>query len=204
MPKSLRDMQALKTGADNRSAALDAALLLEDPAERLDAALVNKHRTKYFMRDINDKISDRADTIRIVTYLGGVLGGIFGGMALVTVAGPVIGIAAGLASVAFGFGSLSTNFVGEHFGALFRKEVKDPLESAWKTFERAEKEIDLTLKTKTAEIAASEKFGSIYDRFPEIRDHFIKNFNQSAARKEVGAVQALKVKVTPPPPALAA
>ena len=199
LPKFLRNAQELKDSTDRLSRNLDAAIALADPAERLYGVLNAKSDAKRFSWLVADAIGDRADGLAGGFYMTCTIGGVLAGAAVATTLAPVAGAALMAVGLVVGIGSAVTGSVDSFFRGKFFDKVRDYVSASWDTQTRADKEIRSVLETSSREIAASPAFGKIYDAFPEIRDHFIKTFNQSAARKELDAASVLKAQAAPPP-----
>lgn len=196
MPKEIQDKEVLQSTAAGFEKQLEEAQANSDPADRLKALLdtgraLDSH-TEALGRAMVNKIND----LDAAAYLTLAIGGTLVGVGVATLLSPAIGAAILITGVAGGFTSLITGAVSKFLVPRFFKQVEGHLERLDPSIGRVNDLVQQTLKNDGTQIAASDKFGSIYDSYPEIRDHFIKSFNQSAARQELG------IKMPKPVPAM--
>ncbi len=189
LPKKLRNEDALKKTADGFAGRFASANDIADPADRLEAMLALKGDVSSYAADIYMRMIDRSVSIQVGGLVGALTTSVGGGIALSLVATPLVGIPVMLAGIG---GTVFGAFKAADSRAMMNrmeKEMSSHLEALNGLLEKTEADIGETLKTRSNEIAASDKFDSIYDRFPEVRDSFIKTFNKAMARREL-----------PPPP----
>lgn len=196
LPKEYRDPETLKQAVRDFQQKFDDAEKIADPADRLAAALDISRAIKRHAQGIGERLGERGSNLSAAFYLSTAIGGALLGFAVTALSAPV-GFAIMGVGMATGFTSLVTNFIPNRMQKLFFSKFNGHLEELESVNTKASQLVDLTLKTKTTEIAASEKFDSVYDNYPEVRNHFIKTFNKAVAKAEVPAQEP----AAPPPPA---
>ena len=184
-PRKFRDNDALRKTADGFAEQLSAAEKITDPAERLEALLmlnndVQDHAGKMFRAIIN-----RSVNFDMTAFLGTAGGSIAGGIALISLVNPAVGAIVLIGGILGSAGMMVKGGVGKWISKRAERELEDHCKSLNETLTTTGKDIETILTTQSNAVAASEKFGSLYDRFPEIRDSFIKTFNQAFARGQL-------------------
>lgn len=196
LPKEYRNPETLKQAVRNLQQELDDAEKIADPAGRLVAALDVERSINHHVSSIGERLGERGSNLAAAFYLSTALGGTVLGLAVAALSAP-IGFTIMGVGIAIGVTSLVTDFFPNKMRSLVSTWFKGHLEELDPVAIKTSQLVDLTLKTKTAEIAASEKFDSVYDDYPEVRDHFIKTFNKAVAKADIPAQEP----TTPPPAA---
>ncbi|TAL36545.1 MAG: hypothetical protein EPN97_06155 [Alphaproteobacteria bacterium] len=195
LPKEYRNPETLKQALRDFQQQLDAAEKLDAPADRLVAALDVARSIRRHAEGIGERLGERGSNLEAAFYLSTAIGGALLGFAVTALSAPV-GFTIMAVGIATGMTSLVTNFIPNKMQKLFFAKFNGHLEELDSVNEKASQLVDLTLKAKTVEIASSAKFDSVYDNYPEVRDHFIKTFNKAVAKAEVPAQEP-----SAPPPA---
>lgn len=184
-PKKLRNEAELAKVRETLKAELDAAQKINDPAERLEAMLkvrddAEDNAAKIFVGMIN-----RGSNIEVTGVIGSLFTSIGTGVGLSFIATPAVGFPVMFAMIGGVFYGATKGDLSGKLVDRMQKEMAGHLEVVNEVLVTSSKDIKSLLKTSTNEIAASDKFDSLYDRYPEIRNSFIKAFNKAVALKEL-------------------
>ena len=188
LPKKYRNPEALAAQAAAFSERLATVEKIEQPADRLEALMELRVDVSDHVLQMGRDFGRRVGNFEMAGFLGAFATFIGGGVALAVVVTPFVGVPVAIAGLA---GLLSED-AWDPAGKMLRRMMKDisgHVDAINAVLGKASDDVDDLLKNRAPEIAASEKFGSLYDRYPGIRDSFIKTFNQSVARKEVAAAE---------------
>lgn len=186
LPEEYRNPETLKQAVRDFQQQLDVAEKLNDPADRLVTALDVARTIRRHAEGIGERLGERSSNLNAAFYLSTAIGGLLLGAAVAALSAPV-GFTIMVVGIATGMTSLVTNFIPNRMQKLFSSKFNGHLEELDSVLAKTSQLADLTLKTKSTEIAASQKFDSVYDNYPEVRNHFIKTFNKAVARAEMPA-----------------
>lgn len=186
LPKEYRNPETLKQAVRDFQQQLDAAEKLADPADRLTTALDIARSIDRHVSRIGERLGERGSNLGGAFYLSTTLGGTVLGIAFVAISAPV-SITFACVGMAIGLTSLVTDYFPNKMRNLISTWFKGHLEELDPLAIKTSQLIDLTLKTSSAEIAASDKFDRVCDNYPEVRDRFLKAFNKAVAKAGVPA-----------------
>lgn len=192
IPKEFRDQAALDKTTQDFAQKVEAAAAIADPAGRLLAALEAQQGLDRHAKYVGYKLRSKSDAAGGLIFGVSNIGGLALGMLVASTLSPVVGLCLFLGGFVLGTGNLMGGWSDAAMERFFYRRLHEHIGKLQDADTKAADIIKSTLEANTTAIAASQKFGQIYDSFPEIRDHFIKTFNQAAARGELPA---------PPPPA---
>ena len=186
LPRRYQDAAERQRRADEYRDALVKSEQIADPVERLDALLNAKQCADVYAQNMILNCGERAKNIAGFAGVGFIVAaaGLSWAAMLAT---PLLGLAV-LCGAAAGFSKVTgdaSEWVDKRMNAELGGHPQDVLGTVLKMRES----IGETLKNSSVAIAASEKFGALYDRFPEIRDSFVKSFTFAAARREAATQQ---------------
>jgi hypothetical protein len=202
IPKRYRDEKALEDTARSFADDLAAAQKLTDPADRIQAMLSLKSSTQWYRNNMYHECQSRISGFEFGIMMPAIIGCVVGGVALASVA-PVVGLTVLLGGIFGGGYTLVTDKLGDKLGEFVFDELNYHRKTVYDLEDKAAKDIKELLATKTNEIAASAKFDSIFDTYPEVRNSFIKSFNKAVARKELPAPQVPQPQSDPGQPKFA-
>jgi hypothetical protein len=186
LPKEYRNPETLKQVVQDFHRQFGEAQKLADPADRLTAALDISRAVKSHAKGIGRRLGERGSNLEAAFYLTTAAGGALLGFAITALSAPV-GFTIMAVGIATGMTSVVTGFIPNKMQKLLFTKFNGHMEELASIDTMASKMVDLTLGAKSTEIAASGKFDSVYDNYPEVRDHFIKTFNKAVARAELPA-----------------
>lgn len=197
MPKEIQDKEVLQATAAGFEKQLEEAQGKSDPADRLKALLDTGRALDNHAEDLGRAMGRKISNLEAAAYLGLALGGTLVGAGVATLLSPAIGTAILITGIVGGITSTITGVARKFLEPRFMKQIEGHMERLNPTVGRVNDLVQQTLKDDGTQIAASDKFGDIYDRYPEVRDHFIKSFNQSAAKQELGIKTPKPAPATP-------
>jgi hypothetical protein len=187
VPKAYRDDKELERTEKRFADEFAAAQKFSDPAERLEATLRVKDGIDRYRRYMNSECDRRTGLIEVAILLPELFGSIVGGVLVTAAINPVLGIGLLVGGLAGGLYSLLSGKLQEKLEQSVDDQLGYHRRRIGDVSVAALKDVRQLLETRNVDIAASAKFGSIYDNFPEVRDSFIKTFNQTVARSQLRA-----------------
>ncbi len=190
VPKNYRNEKKLEDTARGFAGDLATAQKLTDPAERLDAMLRIEDSTRRYNDWLRYECRSRAANIEMGVMLPEMIGSILGGGILAATVAPVIGLPLLVIGGTVGFYTLVTGRMRDAVEQSIFDELGYHQKKVYEVNRAAAKDAKELLNSRTAEIAASAKFDSIYDTFPEVRDTFNKAVSKTVARKALAAAPA--------------
>ncbi len=204
LPKSLRSAVRNAEIVSKLRRDFEKASKMQDVGERMLAMLRVEHAAEAQYRNAAEEIYERARGFHLAAYLGLIGGGMVAGIAIAATGGGAIGMAVMLGGVGLGFANLVTGLVESVTGAVARNKVDGFMLDLLDTSRKAGEETDNMLKNNIRDLAASAHFSTIYDHYPETRDHFVKAFNAFASKMDnVGLVPPVP-SATPATPSIKA